>query len=170
MSNFGTERLFRLKKYIPFIIFCVLTLLWVGFIFSNSAKTGEESGAASTAVVESVEGFLEKLGITPDISELFIRKLAHFLEYALLSLLCCADILCLIKASKTNRRIEPFWLISPTFCFLVANIDEFCVQASTAGRGPSFRDVCIDTSGALFTTLVFALVIFFISRRKEKRA
>ena len=159
-----------LKKYIPFIIFCILTLFWVGFIFANSAQTGEESGAASSAVVEAIENILEKIGFDSDVSERLVRKLAHFLEYMILSLLVSADIIfALPKAAFTYKKYSIF-LISPIFSLLIACVDEFCVQALTVGRGPSFRDVCIDTAGGLTGALVFVFTVFIVSViRKRKK-
>ena len=127
----------------------------MGFIFSNSLKTGVESGADSSAVLDVVESIFKKIGINPDISELFIRKLAHFLEYAMLSFFICADILLFMSCKASDRRVEPFFIISPVFCFIVANVDEFCIQACTEGRGPSFFDVLIDTLGAVALALGF---------------
>ena len=141
----------------------------MGFIFSNSAKTGVESGAASSTVVEYIERILQKLGIEPDVSEHFIRKLAHFLEYTLLSLLVCADVKMILKESELTCKRYPIFITAPAFSFIVANVDEFCVQAATVGRGPSFKDVCIDTVGAITGALVFVLAIFTMSAIKNRR-
>ncbi len=169
MSNIGTERFFVLKKYIPFIIFCLLTLLCVAFIFSNSAKTGEESGNASSSVLEFIKKAFASLGIDADISERFVRKFAHFCEYMLLSLLVCADVLSFIKGFMSSERVYPYFVLAPIFAFCVACVDEFCVQASTLGRGPSFTDVCIDTSGAVVGAVLFGIALFAVSFLKKRK-
>ena len=158
-----------MKKQIPFIIFCILTLVWVGVIFANSAKPGVQSGAASWAVVELIEDIFQRLGIEIDVSERFIRKLAHFLEYMLLSLLISADIFLIIPREKLTYNRYPIFTLAPALGFIVANVDEFCVQAATVGRGPSFKDVCIDTSGAFTGAIAFVFVIFIVSEIRKKR-
>ena len=168
MCRISAQKGLILKKYILFIFFCVLTLLWIGFIFANSAKTGIESGEASSAVVEFVESLLMRVGIEPDVSEFFIRKLAHFLEYAFLSLLICASVRSFFISYAFLPARYPFFALAPALSFFVASVDEFCVQANTVGRGPSFRDVCIDTSGALFAALLFMLAVYLIRLRKSK--
>ena len=158
-----------MKKYIPFIIFCALTLICVGFIFANSAKNGVESGASSSAVVEFIENILYRLGFESDVSEHFIRKLAHFLEYMLLSLLVCADVFTVTEKEKRILKNAYALAISPVFCFIIANIDEFIIQAATVGRGPSFRDVCIDTSGAFTGVIAFLSLMLIVSAMKRRK-
>ena len=152
------------------IIFLILTLFWVGFIFVNSAQTGVESGEASSGVVEFVEGFFDALGFDVSVSEHFIRKLAHFCEYMLLSLLFCADITLWLKEQIEKKGGVFLYFIAPALSFFVATVDEFVIQASTVGRGPSFKDVCIDTSGALFGAIAFVLVIYLIQKLKKRSA
>lgn len=67
-------------------IFLLGTVCFILFIYSNSMQTGTDSGALSKAVVE----FLQSIGI--HLSELFVRKSAHFLEYFVLGLLLSVDI------------------------------------------------------------------------------
>jgi VanZ family protein len=110
------------------------------------------------------------MGIDADISEHAIRKLAHFGEYMILSLLVCADVLCFVKSFMPSEKVYPFFTIAPIFAFCVASVDEFCVQASTIGRGPSFRDVCIDTSGAVVGAILFGLALFVFGLIRRKRA
>lgn len=157
-----------MKKYIPFIIFCALTLICVGFIFANSAKNGVESGASSSAVVEFIENILRRLGFEADVSERFVRKLAHFLEYMLLSLLVCADVFTVSEKEKRIFKNAYALAAAPVFCFIIANIDEFIIQAATVGRGPSFRDVCIDTSGAFVGVVAFLALMLIVSAIKRR--
>ena len=160
-----------MKKYIPVLIFLILTLLWVGFIWGNSAKSGEESGAASSGVMAKLEDVCDFLGIDMPLSERAIRKTAHFCEYLVLSLLLCTDVLLILKErlSLKCRKNLLFLLTAPTLCALVALIDEFVVQAMSIGRGPSFVDVLIDTSGATVGMLIYGTVLFIILSRRAHR-
>ena len=162
-----------MKKYISIII-CTLTALgWVIFIWSNSAKTGEESGKASSQVHEVVNEVAQNVGIEEPISERTVRKSAHFGEYMILGLIVCIDMIFIsnvfFNRSVTTRSLS--LLVSIPFSVIIAMIDEFVIQGSTEGRGPSFTDVLIDLSG---TTLGFILILIgfliavCVANRREK--
>jgi VanZ family protein len=64
----------------------------------------------------------------------------------------------------------PFFVIPIALSAAVALVDEFIVQASTEGRGPSFFDVLIDTSGAAVgAALIFGL-LFALNRVRNRKA
>ena len=94
-----------------------------------------------------------------------------FCEYLVLSLLLCTDVLLILKErlSLKCRKNLLFLLTAPTLCALVALIDEFVVQAMSIGRGPSFVDVLIDTSGATVGMLIYGTVLFIILSRRAHR-
>ena len=130
---------------------CLVTLLWTAFIFSRSMQTGAESSAASgrlTALIRAI------LGGIP-VSEYFVRKLAHFSEYAILSL----------PATSAALLVGRRWAFAAWgYALLVALCDEFVVQAMTAGRGPRITDVLIDGAGALVGTVAL-VVVWLLARR-----
>lgn len=147
-----------MKKYISIIICTLIALGGVIFIWSNSAKTGEESGKASSQVHEVVNEVAQNVGIEEPISERTVRKSAHFGEYMILGLIVCIDMIFIsnvfFNRSVTTRSLS--LLVSIPFSVIIAMIDEFVIQGSTEGRGPSFTDVLIDLSG---TTLGFILIL-----------
>ena len=103
-------------------------------------------------------------------SEHFVRKGAHFGEYAVLSLLVCADVL---SISELFEKMKGKWILLSMLLAIpvsaaVALFDEFGVQMVTEGRGPSLRDVLIDTSGAVFGVLA-VIFILWICRAVRKR-
>ena len=162
-----------MKKYISIIICTLIALGWVIFIWSNSAKTGEESGKASSQVHEVVNEVAQNVGIEEPISERTVRKSAHFGEYMILGLIVCVDMIFIsnvfFNRSVTARSLS--LLVSIPFSVTIAMIDEFVIQGSTEGRGPSFTDVLIDLSG---TTLGFILILIgfliavCVANRREK--
>ena len=162
-----------MKKYISIIICTLIALGWVIFIWSNSAKTGEESGKASSQVHEVVNEVAQNVGIEEPISERTVRKSAHFGEYMILGLIVCIDMIFIsnvfFNRSVTTRSLS--LLVSIPFSVIIAMIDEFVIQGSTEGRGPSFTDVLIDLSG---TTLGFILILIgfliavCVANRREK--
>lgn len=80
--------------------------------------------------------------------EFYIRKAAHMTEYAVLTLPGCFWILCQWIPQKT---LADGGFI---FCVLYAATDEFH-QSFVGGRGPSVRDVGIDSLGVLIASDTF---------------
>lgn len=66
-------------------LFTVLSSAWGIFIFSNSLKTGTQSSAVSSPIVEKIMAFLS-LPIDVDIATTIVRKLAHLSEFLILGL------------------------------------------------------------------------------------
>lgn len=157
--------LFMLRIFLP----TLLTVLWLGFIFSNSMQSGASSGAASGRVHTLVNLIPEMLGLGSPISHHFVRKLAHFAEFAILSLLACADLWCLkaVSLKQSLKKSIPLISLSLPFCILCAAADEF-IQNFSEGRGPSIKDVFIDSSGALFATILFITIFCIIRYFKNK--
>ena len=97
------------------------TLLWLGFIFGNSLQTGTESGETSGRVHTLINALPELLGLGSPISHHFVRKAAHFTEFAILAALVCTDLCCLHVTSLSSpiRRSLPICQIG------------FCLQGCT---------------------------------------
>jgi VanZ family protein len=94
-----------------------------------------------------------------------LRKSGHFVGYAVLSLLVFRAL------AATFRRAAAFveirWaLASIAFTFLVAGLDEWH-QALLPSRTGTFRDVALDTAGAI---VVQALVLAAVRRHGAKHA
>ena len=154
-----------MKRYIFVAICSMLVILWVAFIWSNSMQTGEDSGEVSSDVTDIINEVVEPVLGEP-VSEHTVRKSAHFLEYMLLGLLASLDVLAVSYA--LSRRSELFisllMPLSSVLGFAVAVIDEFLIQAATDGRGPSWRDVGIDSAGALTGAIICIAVFLFACR------
>ena len=142
-QNKRRERFFR---YAPLI-------LWIGVIFWFSSNQGS---------MTKTSGFIRPLlefvfpGITEEnllIYHQYIRKTAHFVEYAVLG----------FWASRAfwNSTIEIlrkfWWLAGFILIFLAASIDEYN-QSFNPSRTSSIYDVFIDLSGGL-TMIVFLLLL-----------
>jgi VanZ family protein len=138
------------------ISFVVITLLFVYWIFSNSMK----DAAASTLQSDSVKAMLQTAISTlfPNssiqLTSHFVRKLAHFSEYALLGFLLFLS----CRECKAKLRC----LLVPTGVSTVAFLDEG-LQNFFDGRGPSLKDVALDSLGGYFGFIVawvlYALVL-----------
>ena len=155
-----------MKKPLAHYIFLILTILLSVVIFLFSADNADESGNKSDFVTKLVlrifipsfreMGEDEQEALVNKYS-FFIRKAAHFSEYALLGFLAAGT--AISGGSKKGRGA----LYASLFSFLYAVSDELH-QKFVGGRYPSPVDVAIDTVGAVFGVAVFLLVVAVIIR------
>ncbi len=59
--------------------------------------------------------------------------------------------------------------VNAVYAFLLATLSEVC-QLFAKGRGPSFIDVLIDSSGYVFGILIVVLIFVIIQKKKKKKA
>lgn len=153
------------EKIISFALWCV-SAFWIAFIFANSMQTGSESGAMSGSVTDAINAFLGSIHKSLHVSHHFVRKSAHFCEFALLALLLCFAVRSVTRKND-EKRLNWLWLLSAFFgAVLTAAVDE-TIQLFVDGRGGSPIDVLIDSSGAACATAVFFLIVW-LSKRKNK--
>ena len=119
-------------------------------IYSFSAQTGEVSGALSYEVsyqiVETKNEVLnenksyDELAYSASSIEFYVRKAAHMTEYCLLAIA--------ISFPLYVYGVRGIWLIllAGVICVGFAGLDEYH-QSFVANRGPSVRDVGIDSIG-----------------------
>ena len=129
--------------------------LWMVLIFAFSAFSGDESSLQSGRVVALVLSIVRGLfGENTAVAlaraglAFFIRKAAHFTEYAVLGFL--------VARALFLNGIRP-WMPAILICAAYACLDEFH-QSFVPGRSMQLRDVCIDSSGAIVGVLLFLAV------------
>lgn len=137
------------------------------FIFSLSAQTGEQSGTLSYEVSKEIVLVYNRLFLKGYSNEVLnqlivqihplIRKTAHFTEYFVLA----GTVAFPLYVYKIRGIFLP--LTGGVFCVLFAFLDEYH-QSFVAGRGPSLRDVGIDSCGVLCGILI-AQIVCFIGRK-----
>lgn len=121
------------------LFLCYMFLvLNVALIWGNSLLPGDVSGAISGWVRDLIARLLGLQDAGQDVGHGLLRKLAHFTEFA-----CLGGLLAWLFAMLQRHK-----LLSLGCGFLVACADE-TIQRFVPGRGPSFRDVLIDTSGVI---------------------
>jgi len=130
----------RIKKW-------CLVVIWMTIIFIFSSQNSEESSKNNEFIVY----LLNLLGIDIDSilngnADFIIRKIAHFTEYFILYFL-------LFNALIEDMYFTSSTIVAILITFLYAASDEFH-QSFVPGRGPSFRDVFIDTFGGLFCMII----------------
>ena len=157
-----------MKRKVMIFILLTITVLWLFFIFSNSADSGAESSSKSKAVQEIINRVIGYFGIEGSVTEHFVRKSAHFIEFAILGVLITLDMLVLnwIPFPISDFRQLPRFLVPFIISFITAATDE-TLQNFSENRGPSFKDVLIDSSGALTGILLLILLLLIISQKKK---
>lgn len=137
------------------VIFTVALLACIAYIFRNSLQTGAESSLRSQAVMQAVNETLGKVHLGP-LSEHTIRKMAHFLEFAMEGFLL---MLCLrVYTAHFVRHMS--W---PLLCGMTTALMDETIQLFIPNRTSMVTDVWLDMMGVIAGLLV-ALVILLIVR------
>ncbi len=150
------------------IILGILLIIWMGVIFYMSSDNGDESGEESSRVVSFIVSTYDKVvgsseeTINYHKSDEFMgqatfifRKICHFSEYLILSIISFAFI-----ESLNKLKLLLCLLYSFIFSVIYAITDEIH-QTFVDGRSGQVTDVLIDTSGVI----VGCLIIYFIYKK-----
>lgn len=145
------------------------TVLWglmlacMGMIFSFSAQTSDVSNELSSSLLDDIIRFfaVNADNDTIEFLSVFIRKLAHFSEYALLGALTF-----LLMRAGYNVKGKRGVIMPPLFCLFYAVTDELH-QLFVGGRSCQIADVIIDTLGAMSGVLFLLLICTFAERRRK---
>ena len=155
----------KIKKNLIFkrILFIIMLLATLYIIFGFSSQDGEQSGNLSLKVTNFIVEMFSKvknmdLALRMHYIERLhpiIRKLAHFSIYCLvgfsvMGFWCTFDI---------KNKYKLLWSILLGVSYAAS--DEFH-QSFVPGRGPSIRDVCIDSAGVLtgIFIMIFLILLF----------
>jgi VanZ family protein len=126
--------------------------LWVGVIFFLSSPEG--SFNQTSRIIGPLLHFFFP-AISPETEaqiHYFVRKCAHFTEYATLAFLAVRAFSGSSFAILGDRR----YLLALLLVAIVASLDEFN-QSFEASRTSSFWDVMLDISGGLTMTIILQL-------------
>lgn len=171
-----TENTSREKYRKIRILLRVLIVVSIIFAWGHSLLPAEESSEESGFVLELLKPILSVFLPEDLITGLFIRKLAHFCEYAIMGLEMAAYTALIIRkrivftkeSEKADRKEILKLSINTLFCGLaVAFIDE-TIQIFSPGRGPEIADVWLDMSGFVSGGIVAALICLIIFKRAAK--
>jgi VanZ family protein len=136
---------------------CIVLLVCnVIFIWGNSLLPGELSGAISDFVKDLVYKLLPGTSGAGEGGHGLLRKAAHFTEFA-----CLGALLCWLAAMLGKPRA-----LAMAVAFLTACADE-TIQRFVPDRGPAFKDVLIDTSGAITGMILLLVGYAFVTRKKQ---
>ena len=155
------------------IIFAVFTVMWTGFIFSNSLDNARESTKKSDLVYEVINDAIQSIGIDEEIPHATVRQGGHLAEFFGLGVLASASIMLAFAHSykqPLSRRMFIAFVALP-FSTVIAIIDEY-IQTFSDGRVSDVEDVFTDSFGAIlgiaFILGVFLLLRLMFVRRQKK--
>lgn len=165
-----------MKKFIIYLLkpFSFLPAILVMYmIFSFSSQTGIDSGNLSHKISYKIVTVADKIldkNLTEnekqaytDKIELPVRKFAHMTEYFILAI--CISFPLYVYGVRGFGLL----ILAGLFCVGFACTDEFH-QSFVAGRGPSKRDVMIDSIGAFFGIVLVQIFCHgFLPSRKKHR-
>lgn len=146
----------------------VCIALWTALIWGQSFVPAEKSTADSQVVEHLLPSDAQEIRVEPQwwtepISKgakypipmvVFVRKAAHFAEFAVLGMLWAVC-----------RRLYPVRLTA-AYGLVVGIVDEG-IQHFTPGRGSVLSDVAIDTAGYLCGWALMALVLYLWYKKKK---
>ena len=138
-------------------VLTILIVLNLALIWGNSMMTGVSSEAVSGGLLALLGRFIPVL--LTETGHTFLRKAAHFSEFALLGLLYCGR-------HALVRREVPLHLMG--FGLAVACIDE-TIQCFVPGRGPRVTDVLIDLGGVSLGIGITLLIQFLKNNKWRKK-
>ena len=131
------------------------------FIWGNSLLPGEDSGQLSGFVGMMLQKLLPFLDLQSEIGLHLLRKAAHFSEFAALGM-SFAWLFGMLSKQRLLSLALP--LLSGAGA---AAIDE-SIQLFSPNRGPSIKDVGIDTAGVITGIAVLTLLHFLYKRMKKR--
>jgi VanZ family protein len=142
-----------------------LTLSVTAFIIYNGVQTADDSLSASGSLIALLQPILDAIvSLIGQVDwQFWIRKGAHFTEYALLGF--CSFSFAKQVGKKHNR---PFYAHGALYVLLVAVTDEFL--QGFVGRTSAVYDVLIDFGGGLFGFFIAILVGFLWHNILQKRS
>ena len=139
-------------------------------IFMFSSQNASVSGKLSEGItykiacitVKNFETFsFDKQKEIVEGMHFYIRKAAHFSEYAILG------VLAFLNADAYLKKTRSKFLAVLPFCLLYASSDEFH-QLFTDGRYGSPVDVMIDFSGSVTGMMLIYIFLLIMSKIREK--
>lgn len=162
--------IFFFLKPLSFLPALAMMYVIYGFSAQDASASGNLSFKVSYKIVEIGNEVLERgldeteIEVFADRIEYPIRKLAHMTEYFMLAVAVS------FPFYVYGLRGFPLMLVAGLICVAFAAGDEYH-QSFVAGRGPSVKDVGIDSIGAFFGILTVQIIcwVFLAPARSARR-
>lgn len=141
--------------------FLILSIIWMAIIFYMSNQPSNISSAQSGNLIELLKttpiiGTVLKTLLESDSAQLVIRKSAHMLSY------CTLAVLWIMALHDNDKGLIKTSIIAFIITFIYACTDEIH-QLFIQGRSGEFRDVLVDSIGAL----IGLGIVYFIKHKSK---
>lgn len=153
-------------KYISWIPAIII----MGIIFYFSSKEAEVSDDSSLTIADKILTVYETISEAPFLDEtreikldhinLIVRKMAHFIEYAVLAIAIAFH----LWVWKKDGMI--LFILTIGLSAGYATTDEFH-QRYISGRSGQIADILLDTAGAIAGFLLFLFILKVLNSRKR---
>ena len=140
----------KLRRWLRVLLIATLCLIW-----GNSLVPGKESGDLS----HGLTAWLISIGIP--VGEHFVRKAAHFCEFALLGTELAA--LFWLRGGLCFQS-----LCNAAFAALLTGMTDESIQLFTPERGPALTDALLDFGGSLTGIAFCALIVWIIEKQTSQ--
>lgn len=137
----------------------VLLVMNLVFIWGNSLLPAELSAAFSQWVRDALQSFFPNT-LPGETGGGLLRKLAHFCEFCTLGML-----LAWLFGMRCRTWLRRKGL--PLLCGIAAACADETIQRFVPGRGPSLRDVGIDTAGVILGILLLTAGYQCVKKMKK---
>ena len=144
------------------MILCICLLVCcLAFIWGNSLTNGEDSGNLSGGIMEWINTFLRLDASGADTLHHFVRKGAHFTEFA------CLGLLLTWLFGMMGEKKGHLFCMPLLFGMMAACMDE-TIQVFTPDRGPSPIDIWIDTCGVAAGITILLIGHYYICKKHTR--
>lgn len=147
------------KTKIIRVVYLLMVILLIAYIFSNSIESKAKSSSKSSNIVEVINNSLKKISPNLKVTDLFIRKSAHFAEFFVLGASLFGYLVLLNKVSFQTS----FYMIF--ISCLTAMTDETIQYFSK--RGSMLLDVWLDLCASVIAIGLFYLIYRYIKHKKK---
>lgn len=147
------------RKYLLVLIPVVICLL----IFHNSMYSVAKSDVQSGYVLQFINRFFASIGLSGELTQFAVRKLAHFTEYFIFGLAFTAVLPVLGRGRKPA-------LFLGLFVFLAVPLFDETIQLRSNGRNSSVLDVWLDFAGCVAGMALCSLIRYLKNRHRELTA
>ena len=146
--------------------FFVLTAVTVLFIWGHSLVPLTSSAEESMSVMQVLQAVLDFFQIPVTLTDIFVRKLAHFAEHGAAGLLLGLYIYPRVLAAQDIRTKLELGVLPLVIGFFIGFIDE-TIQVFS-GRGAMIQDVWLDFAGVCCGAAAAFAIRLVIARRSGK--
>lgn len=145
------------------LIMILLTAALIAFAFFHSSMPATVSAEESGSVLLFLQNLLNSIGLSAELTDHIVRKLAHFTEYAAIGAM-------LMNTAYSFNKSRPHKFY-PHILFaglMTAVIDE-AIQLNVAGRSGQITDVLLDFSGILAGSIIMLLILTIYKKIRKIR-